>query len=142
MSMKTKPRRTVFDLTPQDLFELKRLQNAIHASVPPRKPKRSDGYVSYVEYEYDLGMYERYREIHDSAKYQMTDLLRDLRITSAVAAQAALCRYNPYANAQALGLEAPPIPLGYQQAHDELFRPKPKTQRFDSDAGSSNIVSF
>ena len=43
----TRRQPTVFDLTPKDLQELHQLNLQVSASVPPRKPLRSDGYTSY-----------------------------------------------------------------------------------------------
>ena len=57
-------RRTVFDLTPQELRELSRLNGYVSASVPPRRPGLSAG----REFEFDYGIYEKYCELHVWAK--------------------------------------------------------------------------
>lgn len=63
-------KRTVFSLTPKELFELRQLNINVNVTVPPRRPLRSDGFESYHEYSYDLGIYERYRDNHARAKYE------------------------------------------------------------------------
>ena len=117
-------KRTVFDLTPQELHTLQQLNLTVSATVPPKRPSRSTGCFS--EYALDYGIFERYRDLHERAKRERSEWLKAQRITHKVAAQAALARYKPYARAQALGLVAPPMPEGYVQAHAALFTPKPR----------------
>jgi hypothetical protein len=124
MSTSTSRKRTVFNLTPQELHTLRKLNINVSATVPPRRPSRVGG---QSEYAYDLGIYDRYRELHERAKYERSIWLREQRITRAVVAQAVLAQYNPYANASRLGVDAPPpTPAGYEQEWQMLFTPKPK----------------
>lgn len=118
-------KRTVFSLTPQELFELKKLNTNISATVPPRKPSRAGG--SYSEYAFDLGVYDRYRDLHERAKCERSIWLREHRITRAVAADATRTGYRPFVNAGRLSDDAPPpMPEGYEQAWQTVFAPKPK----------------
>ena len=89
-------RRTVFDLQPQDLLTLHSLNRSVSATVPPTRPRLSADAGSYSEYELDWGIYERFRDLHARAKAERSDWLRTQRITHKVAAQAALCGYQPY----------------------------------------------
>lgn len=115
--MPTSPRRrTVFDLSPQELQELYQHNLNVNATVPPRRPARTpnDGY--YSEYAFDLGIYDRYRDLHARAMSERSAWLRDRRISHKVAEQTALTRYNPYVLADRLGCVAPPMPEGYAEA--------------------------
>jgi hypothetical protein len=127
MSTNSSRKRTVFSLTPQELHTLRKLNTSVSATVPPRKPSRVGG---QGEYAYDLGIHDRYRELHERAKYERSIWLREQRITRAVMAQAVLAQYNPYANASRLDVDAPPpIPEGYEQEWQTLFAPKPKSSQ-------------
>lgn len=127
-------KRTVFSLTPQELFELKKLNTNVSATVPPSKPRRAGS--SYSEYAYDLGIYDRYVNLHERAKYERSVWLREHRVTREVAAAAIRTEYKPYANASRLGDEAPPpMPEGYEQEWQTVFAPKPKPN-----APKSNVV--
>lgn len=122
-------KRTVFSLTPQELFELKKLNANVSATVPPGKPRRVG---SYSEYAYDMGIYDRYRELHERAKYERSMWLRAHRITRAVVVDAIRTSYKPFENASRLSDEAPPpMPEGYEQAWQTLFAPKPKAPAVD-----------
>ena len=47
--MTTKTRlRTVFDLTPQELHELRQINLAVMATVPPARPRRGSGFNNYM----------------------------------------------------------------------------------------------
>lgn len=118
--------RTVFDLTPQELHTLKKLNLNVSATVPPKRPSHRPSDGSYSDYAFDYGIYERYRDLHWRAKYERTDWLKAQRITQKVAAQAALASYRPYIRAAALGLVAPAMPEDYAQAHAALFAPQPR----------------
>ncbi len=122
--MTTARRRTVFDLTPQELRELSRINTVISASVPPRRPGLSSG----REFENDYGIYERYRDLHAKAKAARADWLREHRLNLTIAAQARSSDYNPYANAGFLGLVAPPMPEGYAEALLAWRKPTAKTE--------------
>ncbi len=124
--MSTKPRRrTVFDLSPPELFELRKLNRYVNASIPPKRPRDSGGYDSYRDFSFDYGIYERYRDLHDRAKAERSDWLRSHRITRDVMAQAVQARYNPYKYAAAFGWVAPPMPENYAQTFQQLFQPQP-----------------
>jgi hypothetical protein len=117
-------RRTVFDLTPQELRELSRLNTVVSASVPPRRPGLSSG----REFENDYGIYERYRDLHAKAKAARADWLREHRLNLTIAAQAKSTDYNPYAHAGVVGLVAPPMPEGYAEALLVWRKSKEKTE--------------
>lgn len=137
MSTSTSRKRTVFNLTPQELHTLRKLNINVSASVPPRKPSRVDG---QGEYAYDLGIYDRYRDLHERAKYERSIWLRERRITRAVVAQAVLAQYNPYANASRLGVDTPPpTPEGYEQEWQTLFTPKPKLNPQTKTVNTANL---
>lgn len=141
----TRRQPTVFDLTPKDLQELHKLNLNVSASVPPRKPLRSDGYTSHNEYEFDYGNYERYREMHERAKAQRAEWLRAHHLTTKIAAQAVKTDYNPYAHADRLGLVAPPMPEGYAEALKAWREPKPKPALQQIDISPSlkvKVMSF
>ena len=106
-------RRTVFDLTPQELAELRKLNLQVAASVPPKRPSYS---TSGSEFSFDYGVYERYRDLHLRAKDVRSAWLCEKRITRKVAAQAVLTNYRPYANAARINCVAPPMPEGYAEA--------------------------
>ncbi len=110
-------RRTVFDLSPQELFELRKLNVQVSATVPPKRPSYSS---SGSEFSFDYGIYERYRDLHARAKDERSAWLRAKRITLKVAAQAALTDYKPYANAARIDCVAPPMPQGYAEAFAAL----------------------
>ena len=124
-------RRTVFDLTPQELHTLKQLNLNVSATVPPKRPSRRAGDGSYSDYAFDYGIFERYRDLHWRAKSERSDWLKAQRITHKVAAQAALARYRPYTRAALLGLVAPAMPEGYAEAHAALFPPQARQMPVD-----------
>lgn len=145
-------RRTVFDLSPQELLTLHGLNRSVSATVPPKRPRLSADAGSYSEYELDWGIYERFRDLHARAKAERSDWLRAQRITHKVAAQAALCGYQPYKRAARLGLEAPPMPEGYAETFQALLQklvqarqaarpPKPPAQPL-AQAGALQMFSF
>jgi len=140
--MTTARRRTVFDLTPQELQELNRLNGYVSASAPPRRPGLSSG----REFEFDYGIYEKYRESHDRAKAERSYWLRTHRLNLRIAAQAESADYNPYVNAGFLGLVAPPMPEGYAEALEAWRKPKakPESKAADIPSGpnSVQIMSF
>lgn len=119
-------RRTVFDLSPQELQELYRHDLNVSATVPPRRPVRSPSDCSYSDYAFDLGIYDRYRNLHARAKSERSAWLKDRRISHKVAEQAALTRYNPYALADRLGCVAPHMPEGYAEALAAWRKPPAK----------------
>lgn len=119
-------RRTVFDLTPQELQELYRLNRNVSATVPPRRPRIAPSQGNYHERDFDEGIYARYQEMHALAKAQRSDWLCMHRITRHVMLQAVTTNYNPYAKADRLRLVAPPEPEGYAEAQ-QAWR-KTKTQ--------------
>jgi hypothetical protein len=106
-------RRTVFDLSPQELFELRKLNLQVSASVPPKRPSYS---TSGSEFSFDYGIYERYRDLHARAKAERSEWLRARRITLQVVSHAAMTDYKPYTNAARIGRVAPPLPQGYAEA--------------------------
>lgn len=115
--MPTSPRRrSVFDLSPQELQELYQHNLNVSATVPPRRPARAPSDGSYSDYAFDLGIYDRYRDLHARAKSERSAWLKDRRISHKVAEQAALTGYNPYVLADRLGCVAPPMPEGYAEA--------------------------
>jgi len=145
-------RRTVFDLQPQELLTLHGLNRSVSATVPPKRPRLSADAGSYSEYELDWGIYERFRDLHARAKAERSDWLRTQRITHKVAAQAALCGYQPYKRAARLGLEAPPMPEGYAETFLALLQklvqarqvarpPKPPAQPL-AQPGALQMFSF
>lgn len=138
-------RRTVFDLSPQELFELHKLNLQVSATVPPKRPSYSP---SGSEFSFDYGIYERYRDLHARAKDERSAWLREKRITLKVAGQVVLTDYKPYANAARIDLVAPPMPAGYAQAlavlqqQAEAARPKPQVSVVDELPGGIKIFSF
>ena len=122
--MTTNRRRTVFDLTPQELRELYRLNQNVSATVAPRRPRIAPSYSNYQDRDFDEGIYARYHEMHALAKAQRSDWLRMHRITRNVMLQAVTTNYNPYAKADRLGLVAPPEPEGYAEAQRAWRAPK------------------
>ena len=107
--MTTKTRlRTVFDLTPQELHELRQINLAVMATVPPARPRRGSGFNNYSDYAFDYGIYERYKNNHALAKQNRSDWIRSHRVNRQVVLQAIRTDYNPYAHADRLGLVAPP----------------------------------
>lgn len=126
MPTPTRRRRTVFDLTPQELFELRKLNLNVNATTPPKRPRPSGAYDSYQDFSFDYGIYERYRNLHERAKAERSEWLQSHRITRSLMTQIIQTRYNPYKNATALGFETPPLPEGYEEAFQTLFKPKPK----------------
>lgn len=106
-------RRSVFDLSPQELFELRKLNLQVSASVPPKRPSYS---TSGSEFSFDYGIYERYRDLHTRAKAERSEWLRARRITLQVVSHAAMTDYKPYTNAARIGCVAPPMPQGYAEA--------------------------
>jgi hypothetical protein len=98
------------------------LNRSVSATVPPKRPRPSADAGSYSEYELDYSIYERFRDLHARAKAERSDWLRTQRITHKVAAQAALCGYQPYKRADRLGLEAPPMPEGYAETFQALLQ--------------------
>jgi hypothetical protein len=145
-------RRTVFDLQPQELLTLHSLNRSVSATMPPKRPRLSADAGSYSEYELDYGIYERFRDLNARAKAERSEWLRTQRITHKVAAQAALCGYQPYKRAARLGLEAPPMPEGYAETFQALLqqllqarqaarRPKPPA-RPPAQPGALQMFSF
>lgn len=124
MPTPTRRRRTVFDLTPQELFELRKLNLNVNATTPPKRPRPTGTYDSCQDFSFDYGIYERYRDLHERAKAERSEWLKSHRITLSVMAQVKQTRYNPYKNAAALGFETPPLPEGYEEAFLVLFKPK------------------
>lgn len=124
--MTTTRRRTVFDLTPQELQELHRVNMQVRATVPPRRPRVASSYGNFHDRHFDEGIHERYKEMHARAKALLTDWLRTHRITRKVMLQAIKTNYNPYAKAGKLGLVAPPLPEGYAEAQQAWREPKAK----------------
>ncbi len=122
--MSTVHRRTVFDLLPLELKEMYRLNLNVSATVPPRRPSRSNS-EDYNEYAFDEGIYQRYREMHDRAKAERSLWLRTHRITRAVMNDAYRTDYDPYTNAPRLGLTAPPVPEGYTDSMRAWREPPP-----------------
>ncbi len=123
--MTTKTRlRTVFDLTPQELHELRQINLAVMATVPPARPRRSSGFNNYNDYAFDYGIYERYKNNHTLAKQNRSDWIRSHRVNRQVVLQAIRTDYNPYAHADRLGLVAPPMPEAYAQAFAALNPPR------------------
>lgn len=114
-------RRTVFDLTPQELRELARWQLVVSATKPPERPRISAYRSNGMGYEHAMDVYERYRTKHQMAKDQRNDWLKAQGISRKVAGQAILAGYHPYAKAHRIGLVAPPEPPGYTEALKELF---------------------
>jgi hypothetical protein len=106
-------RRTVFDLSPQELFELRKLNLQVSATVPPKRPSYS---TSGSKYSFDYDIYERFRDLHARAKAERSAWLIEKRITLQVAAQAEQTDYRPYANAARIGCVPPPMPEGYANA--------------------------
>lgn len=141
-------RRTVFDLSPQELLTLHSLNCSVRATVPPKRPRLSADAGSYSEFELDYGIYERFRDLHARAKAKRSDWLRTQRITHKVAAQAALCGYLPYKRADRLGLEAPPMPEGYAKTLQALMqarqaaRPPKSPARPPAQPGGVQMFSF
>ena len=125
MPTPTRRRRTVFDLTPQELFELRKLNLNVNATTPPKRPRPTGTYDSYQDFSFDYGIYERYRDLHERAKAERSQWLQSHRITRSVMAQVIQTRYNPYKNATALGFDTPPLPEGYEEAFQMLFKLKP-----------------
>lgn len=121
-------RRTVFDLSPQELQVLYRHNQNVSATVPPHKPRRSTD-TTYADHAFDAGIYERYRDLHARAKRERSEWLKTHRISHKVAAQAALTHYNPYTHAARIGCVAPPIPPGYADALAAWHKPAPKDQQ-------------
>ena len=117
--------RTVFDLSPQDLHALYQHNLNVSASVPPRRPRRSSAFTQ-ADHAFDLGIYERYRDLHARARSERSAWLKAQGISHKVAAQAVLTDYNPYAQAARIGRVAPPMPEGYAEAVAAWKNPPPK----------------
>ena len=138
-------RRTVFDLSPQELFELRKLNVQVSATVPPKRPSYSS---SGSEFSFDYGIYERYRDLHARAQDERSAWLREKRITLKVAAQAVLTGYKPYANAARIDCVAPPMPQGYAEAfaalkeQAEASRRKPQAKPVEGLPGGLKGFSF
>ncbi len=145
MATPTKPsRRTVFDLSPQELHDLRRLNLQVSATVPPKRPRPSS---SGSEFAFDYGIYERYCDLHARAKTERSEWLRAQRITLKVAAHAVLTDYKPYANAARIGRVAPPMPEGYAEAQvavqqAEASRHKPQAKPVEWLPGGLKGFSF
>ena len=118
------PRRTVFDLSPQELFDLRRMNLQVSASVPPRRPRRSAS-SDAAEYMHDYGVYEHYCNLHARARHERAEWLKAQGISLKVAAHAVLTDYKPYEQARRIGRVAPPLPAGYAQAYAVAFKPAP-----------------
>lgn len=78
-------RRTVFDLSPQELFDLRKLNVRVSATVSPKRPSYSS---SGSEFSFYYGIDERYHDLHLRAKDERSAWLREKRITLKVAALA------------------------------------------------------
>ncbi|WP_291931136.1 hypothetical protein [Limnohabitans sp.] len=117
--------RTVFDLSPQELHALHQHNLNVSASVPPSRPSRSSAFTQ-ADHAFDLGVYERYRDLHARAKSERSAWLKAQGISHKVAAQAVLADYNPYAQAAHIGRVAPPVPEGYAEAVAAWKNPPPK----------------
>ena len=143
MTTSTRRRRTVFDLTPQELHELREINLAVMATVPPARPRRGPAYDSYSEYAFDYGIYERYQERHALAKQKRAEWIRAHRINRQVVLQAIRTDYKPYAHADRVGLVAPPMPEGYEQAMLALNPPRPAPKPLpDAAASPGGPMSF
>lgn len=118
------PRRTVFDLSPQELFDLRRMNLQVIATVPPRRPRRSAS-SDAAEFMHDDGLYEHYCNLHARARHERAEWLKAQGISLKVAAHAVLTDYKPYEQAQRIGRVAPPLPAGYAQAYADAFKPVP-----------------
>lgn len=103
MPVKTTPSRraarTVFDLSPDELRELNRLDSTVSALSPAPKGNGGDCY--------DREIRERYRYLLRTAKANRSAWLKARRISAVVALQAAQTFYDPHANAEYAGLSAP-----------------------------------
>lgn len=138
-------RRTVFDLTPQELLDLRKLNLQVSATVPPTRPSYTR---SGSDFSIDYGIYERYRDLHARAKAERSAWLREKRITRKVAAQAVLTAYKPYANAARIDCVAPPMPEGYAEAlaalkqQAEAPQRKPQVNAVDELPGGLKGFSF
>lgn len=121
-------RRTVFDLSPQDLHALYQHNLNVSASVPPRRPSRSSAFTQ-ADHAFDLGIDERYRDLHARALSERSAWLKAQGISHKVAAQAVLTDYNPYAQAARIGRVAPPMPDGYAEAFAAWRQPPQKTDQ-------------
>ncbi|MGV0985885.1 MAG: hypothetical protein ACOYB2_15140 [Limnohabitans sp.] len=100
--------RTVFDLTPDELRELRSLDYTVTAMSPAPSGRGGDCY--------DIEIRERYRDRLRQAKANRSAWLKAQRISATVARQAAATLYDPYRHAAFIGLVAPPMPDGYEQA--------------------------
>lgn len=127
--MTTTRHRTVFNLTPQELQELYRLNLNIGTTVPSRRPRRAPSFGNFHDRHFDEGIYERQQEMYARAKSQRADWLRLHRITRKVMLEAIETNYNPYANASKLGRVAPPEPEGYAEAQRAWREPKLKSKK-------------
>ena len=138
-------RRTVFDLSPQELFELRKLNLQVSATVPPKRPRYSS---SGSNYSFDYGIYERFRDLHARAKAERSAWLIEKRITLQVAAHAEQTGYRPYTNAARIGCVAPPMPDGYADAlaalhqQAEAAKRKPDMDVMDDLPGGVKGFSF
>lgn len=94
--------RTVFDLTLDELRELKSLNSTVRALSPAPSGTGGDSY--------DREIRERYRYLLRTAKANRSNWLKSHRITAVVALQAAQTLYDPHANAAYAGLVAPNKP--------------------------------
>lgn len=126
MTTNTRHRRTVFDLTPQELKQLHQLNLNVSATVPPRRPRMAGSYANYHDRHFDEGIHARYQEMHARAKLLRSEWLRLYQISHKVVMQAIQTRYNPYAHAARLGLSAPPVPEGYADALRQWRELKPR----------------
>lgn len=91
--------RTVFDLSPDELQELKSLDSTVASLSPAPSGRGGDSY--------DRDIRERYRYLLRTAKANRSAWLKSRRISTAVAMQAAQTLYDPHANAAFAGLVAP-----------------------------------
>jgi hypothetical protein len=94
--------RTVFDLSPDELRELKSLDSTVASLSPAPSGRGGDSY--------DRDIRERYRYLLRTAKANRSGWLKSRRITAAVALQAAQTLYDPHTNAGFAGLVAPTNP--------------------------------
>jgi hypothetical protein len=138
-------RRTVFDLSPQELFELRKLNLQVSATVPPKRPSYS---TSGSKYSFDYGIYERFRDLHARAKSERSAWLIEKRITLQVTSQAEQTDYRPYTNAARISCVAPPMPEGYADAlaalqqQAEAAKRKPDMDVMDDLPGGVKGFSF
>lgn len=124
----TARRRTVFDLSPQELQALYRHNPNISSTVRLRRPRRSAG-STCDDHAFDVGIHERYRGLHVLAKRERSEGLKAQVICHKVAAQAALTHDNPDDHATRISCMAPPMPAGDAKALAAWRKPAPKARQ-------------